>query len=97
MTRPTIYSPLAGHGHRTNKTAPAYCGDLSKSLARKESSDLLQLDRRISTMIDGAAHIAASSGPEPGLNFLVEKRHVRDRETDRADRFCVDELDSKGA
>ena len=85
-------SPLAGHGHRTSKTSSAVRADLPKSLARKESSDLLSTrpphqhdDRR-------AAYIAASSGPKPGLNFLVEKRHVRDRETNRADRFCADEL-----
>jgi len=51
------------NGHRTNKTAPALCGDLSKSLAGKKAATFFQLDRRISTMIDGAAHIAASSGP----------------------------------
>jgi len=65
------YSPLAGHGHRTNKTASAVRGDLSQSVTGKESSDLFSTRPPDQHDDRGAAYIATSSGPEPGLNFLV--------------------------
>jgi hypothetical protein len=74
------------------KLRQRYVAIFRRVLPGKKAATFFQLDRRIQHDDRCAAYIAASSGPEPGLNFLVEKHHARDRETKRADRFCTDKL-----
>jgi hypothetical protein len=68
-----------------------FAGIFRKVLPGKKAATFLQRERRISMMTGWADYIETCSCPERGLDFFLGRGHVRGRETNRADRFCVDD------